>query len=493
MSEGLSRREFLGTASAGMVAAAAIGRAGFGAVGGSGEIIPGVGFSRTRVLRVYLAGHPSWPRPDLDLDAEMNRIQAEFDKVPGFDDIEFVGNKMVSSGNPGQLTRLLEQFNDVDGVLGVPLCLGTSVLYGVLADAGIPTIMLAIPYSGHEWCIVPDLQRQGRKLDVIPTSDLKDVSAAIRPFRAIHRLKETKVLVVSGGWAPPEQLVTEAKDKFGLEIKLFPPEPLVGAYEAMDEAAVKVEAERWVNNAEKIKEPSREEIDKSARFCLALQKVLADEKAQAITINCLGLFGQRRLPAYPCFAFSRLNDIGLTGVCEADLASTLTQIIYQHMEGRPGFVSDPVIDLANNAVIHAHCVSATRMDGPEGPAAPYVIRSHLEDNKGASLQVKMRIGQEITMAKLVGADPRAERKIYMAATPVESLGTSTMLVSTGKITGVPDVDRGCRTKIVTEVCDAKKMLDGWTHGLHRVIFYGNHLADTRRLARFLDFDVVEEG
>ena len=58
---------------------------------------------------------------------------------------------------------------------------------------------------------------------------------------------------------------------------------------------------------------------------------------------------------------------------------------------------------------------------------------------------------------------------------------------------VPDVDRGCRTKITVKVADARKMFEQWSNGLHRVIFYGNHLADTRRLARFTGFDVVEEG
>ena len=68
-----------------------------------------------------------------------------------------------------------------------------------------------------------------------------------------------------------------------------------------------------------------------------------------------------------------------------------------------------------------------------------------------------------------------------------------MLVSTATIIDVPDVDRGCRTKITTKVRDARKMFEGWHHGLHRVIFYGNHIEDTRRLGRMVGFDVIEEG
>ncbi len=119
----------------------------------------------------------------------------------------------------------------------------------------------------------------------------------------------------------------------------------------------------------------------------------------------------------------------------------------------------------------------------------------MEDHKGAVLQTKMRVGQEITMAKLVSREPKllAARQHTLAASPPECNGVDAMLVSTGTIVDVPDVDSGCRTKIAVKVRDARRMLEGWSYGLHRVIFYGNHLADTKRLGRFVGFDVVEEG
>jgi len=117
-------------------------------------------------------------------------------------------------------------------------------------------------------------------------------------------------------------------------------------------------------------------------------------------------------------------------------------------------------------------IPATRLDGPGKPAAPYIIRSHMEDNKGASLQVKMRVGQPITCAKLSGLD--------------------TMLVSTAKIVDNPDVDRGCRTKITTQVPNARKLLEGYSGGLHRVIFYGDLLAGVKNLAFLQGWKVVEE-
>ncbi len=490
MNTNMSRRELIG-ASAGLVAASAVGRMAWAAAGGgAGVLTPN--YTKTRVLRIFIGTSSGWPRPDLNIADEIKRLKAEIDKVPGLDDVEFLSDTHITKVE--DLAKVMDEHKDADGILAVVVCMGTSHIINALAESGRPTVLFATPFSGHEWCIIPDLQRAGKKIDDIPSSNFADVHQAIRPFRAIHRLKETRVLFVSGGRPAPADYVNEVKSKFGTEIIEFDHKKLLDVYNAMDEAAVKADAEQWIKNAKEVREPSKDEIARSARMNLAMQKVLADTKAQAITINCLGLFGQKALPAYPCFGFARLNDLGLVGVCEADLPSTMTQIIYLHLTGKPGFVTDPIFDTATNTVIHAHCVSATKMDGPQGQAAPYNIRSHLEDHKGAVLQVFMRTGQEITMAKLVKANPHAPVKTpSLAASSAECYGTGAMLVSTGKIVEAPDVDRACRTKITVKVADARKMFEQWSNGLHRVIFYGNHIADTRRLARFTGFDVVEEG
>jgi L-fucose isomerase-like protein len=487
MASNISRREFVGAAGMSMAALGAS-RMAAGADAGSGAL---PGYTKARVLRLFIGRSPAWPKPDLDIEAEIKHLREGLDGAPGAGDIEFVGNAVVRDAEA--VKPLLQQHRDIDGILAVPFCMGTGPILLALTESGIPTISFATPYSGHEWHLVPDMIRAGRKIDVIATSSFADATAAFRQFRAIHRLKETRVLYVGGGHPAPERYVADVKAKFGTTIVGCDHKRLVEAYDAMDKPVVEAETEQWIRGASKVVEPSREEIGKSARLCLAMQKVLADEKAQAITINCLGLFGAKGLPAYPCFGFTRLNDIGLTGVCEADLLSTMTQLVYTHISGKPGFVTDPVFDTSSNTLIHAHCVAATRMNGPSGESAPYDIRSHLEDYKGAVLQTRMRVGQEITMAKLVGVDPAVKPSLQLAASPFESYGVNTMLVSTGKIVDVPNSDRGCRSQITVRVADARRMLEQWSHGLHRVIFYGDYLADTRRLGRFLGFDVVVEG
>ena len=63
-------------------------------------------------------------------------------------------------------------------------------------------------------------------------------------------------------------------------------------------------------------------------------------------------------------------------------------ILQFYTGGKPGFVSDPFFDTSLNTITQVHCVSATKMDGPSSNSHPYIIRSHMEDNKGVSIQVR---------------------------------------------------------------------------------------------------------
>jgi L-fucose isomerase-like protein len=344
--------------------------------------------------------------------------------------------------------------------------------------------MFSRPYAGHDWTNAAALAQRGMKLDVVASSDFGDLDPYVSLFRTIHHLRHSKVLLVSRAEARPaaegyaEQFGTTFAHPTYLDLK--------AAYEAVDAGKAARLADDFIQSAAKVVEPTRDEIVDSLRLYVALQEVMKKESANAIAIDCLGGFGRRELPAYPCVAFSKLNDAGLYGVCECDLESTMTQLLVTSFSGKPGFVSDPVFDTSRNDVIHAHCVSATRLQGIGGEASPYIVRSHLEDHKGVSMQVLAPGGDAVTVAKF--ADPNR------------------LLVSTGEATGNVDNPRGCRTKIRTRVKDARKLLEGWSAALntgpampgtrdllHRVVFYGDHVESIERLGRLMGFDVIHEA
>lgn len=428
--------------------------------------------SKVRVGKVYLGRRrPGWPMSAVDLDAEVKRFEEEFAKLgPALADIEFVEGGLVDEA--AKLAAVKEKFAGVTGILAIHLTLGTGPDIAGLLETNRPLVVFFPPYSGHEWHTVAALQRQGKLIEAHPSSDFADLAAAVRPFRAIHRLREAKVLHVSQGDANAGYVKT-IQDKFGTEIISLKLPDLEKAYKEADAAEAQADAERWLREAARLVEPTKEEVLKSSVMYVAMKQLLAQHGAVAITMNCLGMNLIGRGMGYPCLGFVRLNNMGLGGVCEADLKSTMTHLIFTYLAGRPGFVTDPVFDLANSAIIHAHCVAATQMEGPDKPAAPYVIRSHLEDNKGASLQVKLPVGQKVSMARLIGPD--------------------IMLFSTGDAVDSPFVERACRTKLTMKVDNIERFLENWSCGLHRVVFYGDHTRDIRRFCRFMNVRLLREG
>jgi len=422
---------------------------------------------KTEIKKLYLAS-PSggWPVKNYDpaadikmFDAELAELQSKLDR-----DVEFVGGELIKTQS--DLEKLREDVTAHDGILAFNMTSGSSGLFTTLVNFGAPTLLFFQPFSGHNWNGVADLRRSGKKVDVLATSDLSEVAEKVKLFDAIRRLKETKILYVKNGGVS-EDYATSVKEKFGVEIKSINHQRLVETYMEVDEKEAEAGADEWIDNAERV-EPERKDITDASRMYIAIKKIMEEENANTITINCLGL----ALPAYPCLAFAKLNNEGLTAVCEADLPSTLTQLIIAYLANKPGYISDPVIDTATNTIIHSHCIAPTKMDGPAGKAAPYVIQSH-HSGKSASLRVRMRVGQVVTVAKLVDLDK--------------------MLISTGEITGNPETVRGCRTKVATKVSDAKKILYSYSGGLHRVVFYGDYVEQVRALGQFLGYEVVEEG
>lgn len=470
MCSDLSRRCFLKTATVGVMASSSLlalaqhNRDSRGALD--------LGFkTKIRVGKVYLGHqHPGWPRSTVDLNAEMKRFEAELSRLTGLADVEFVDGGLVS--NAEHVAQAVKKMKGVSGILAIHLTLGTGPQMEGLMESGLPLMIYSQPFSGHEWHIVASWQRQGRLVEVLPSSRYEDLAEAIRPFRAQQRLRETRVLHISQHEADPAY-VRAIKEKYGTEIRSLYLADLEAAYRQADQAEAEADARRWIREARKMIEPKPADVLKGSLMYVAMRNLLAQHEAQAITVNCLGMGLIDRGMGYPCLGFVRLNNRLLTGVCEADLKSTLTQLIFSYLVGRTGFVTDPAFDLSNNTINHAHCVAATQMEGPNSKCSPYFIRTHLEDNKGVSLQVVLPVGRKISMARLIGTDK--------------------MLFSTGDAVGSPLIERGCRSKLAVRVDHIDKFLADWSCGLHRVVFYGDHTRDLNRFCRFAGIQILREG
>jgi len=428
---------------------------------------------KTVVHVVFMAKPvPTWPYPDVDLQEEIRTVRNALSEVlKGIDrPLEITGGELLRTAEDALGIRA--SLGNADGILAFNLTSTCSPMLNPIVDTGIPTVMFSRPYSGHDWSLVADMQKQGKRVEVVSSSDFGDLEPVIRIFDTTRRIEHDTLLCIRQNLEknPSE---TALEKQFRLSIKPMNYSELKTLHRKADPVQAESLADAFIKDASALVEPKRQDVVESMKLYLGIQQLLARYASGVITIDCLGGFRRNDLPAYPCVAWVLLNNAGKIGVCEADVNSTLTQMLLQYLTGKPGFVSDPVIDTKTNTVIHAHCVSATKMDGPKGTSAPYLIRTHMEDAKGVSVQVKMRIGQAITLAKLV--EP------------------GKMVISTGEITDTPDNKRGCRTKAATRVADADKLLHNYTGGLHRVLIYGDHAAEIRSMGRLMGFTVVDEA
>jgi hypothetical protein len=425
------------------------------------------------VARLYLGVPKShYPNPALDLAVERKNYEAEFAKLTDqLTDVDFVVDQMISQ--PEQVKALKTQLLEADGILAIHLTYWVLPVMKELLALGRPTIIFAIPYSGHEWYDLSAIRRQelGNRLECFLTTDYTQLAAAIRPFRAIHHLREAKILNLAA--LSPADYGAAVKTKFGAEIKQVTRELMLQFYNSVSDQDAMAEAERWIKNARAVVEPSQDEIFKSCKLALAFQKLMDEEEATVITVDCYGSM-YHQLPAYPCIGFTRLNDLGLGGICQSDLPCAMVHILFQGLSGRPGFVCNPTFDFATNCATLIHCLGSTRMNGPDKPAAPYKLRSIMERQEGAVPQVQMRTGQRVTTAILDGV--------------------STLRYFTGQIIGTPETDRGCRTKIMVEIDgDVEKLWHGWTAGIHRVCCYGNLAKELAWFSRFTGLNLLNEA
>lgn len=469
----MDRREFIQT-TAGIAAALSIAKSTFGGELQKQKLIsPGCRRSRVKVAKLYL-GVPKahWPTPLLDLNAEVQRYEAEFERLKGGElrDVDFAITELVTSVERAK--QVSEQLKDVDGVLVIHLSMGIQGMLNEILRSNRPTMLFAAPYSGHEWVGFGALRNlpEGALFDCILSSDMNQLAVAIRPFRALHHLREAKILDITK--RDISAFAAGVKERFGTEIKVIDRDRVLKLYESISDESAVAEAESWIKRAEKVVEPTRDEIIRSCKLALALEKLLDEEDATVVAVDCYGTMW-RQLPAYPCLSHCRMNNMGFGGICESDLQCALTHIIFQGLVGKPGFISDPTVDESNNSIILAHCMGTTKMDGPDGEEAPYKLRSVMERQEGLVVQPRMRIGQRVTQAIL--------------------LGTKSMRYFTGTIIDAPDLDRGCRTKITVRVDgDVVKLWQNWTGGLHRQTVYGDIVADLKRFCKFAGIELINE-
>jgi L-fucose isomerase-like protein len=426
-----------------------------------------------QVRQVYVAvDRPSWPHPKIDLAQSHAEVQGRLQELerkhPGA--IRFTGGEIVK--NKEEAAAWLNRSGDADAILIVPLTSRTDGLAYQLGETDLPALLFSRPYTGFQYSAFSEHIQKGRKADILATSEYGDLDVYARIFYVIGHVRRSKVLVADHG-SYYHSFAPQFRDQFGVTLEPVEYRELTKAAEAVAPAAARKATDAYIGGALRVIEPSREEIFDSVRLYLGIKEVLRRRQANGIAIECLGGFQKGLLKAYPCVAFSKLNDEGLYGVCQGDLQCAVTQLALTALSGKPGFVANPVFDSSRNEIIYAHCVAPTSPLGLGAQPSPYLLRSHMEDDKGVSVQVFMPVGGTVTAGKFVTA-----REFRYAV---------------GEAMGNVDVPTGCRTQVRVRVADAARVARRFSdRGVHRVLYYGDYSEPLEKMGRLRGFRVERE-
>jgi hypothetical protein len=474
---------------------------------------------KTRIRIIYAlhsekqAG-PDWPNKGFDFRPVMNRINNTLaEKCKGF---EFVAS--LATGEE-QAKKLIEQdkiTGNIDGYLVYQMNCWNQVVQSVAAS-GKPVLYADFQFGGSDGLLVYTsafLRSQAPNVGFVASSKMKDVVEAVKCFQAVKqggtasdfaaatsqvRLKGTPRAGRLAGHADPVECLApdecvrrlkEAKilairdqnsgpgsEMMGINIEQVPFAELNEAWQQADKDEARTVADRWAKEAKRIEGVTRETLETSAAMYLAEKSLLKKHGANGITINCLGGFYGGHIHAYPCLGFYQLNSDGLIGGCECDIRSAATMVIGTTLtQGRPGYISDPVIDTAKRQIIYAHCVAHNKAFGPAGKTNPFEILTHSEDRQGASIRSILPTGYITTSLEI---EPSRKEILLHRALAVAN---------------DPD-DRACRTKLCAEpVGDVEKLFRMWDQwGWHRVTFCGDLKEPVYALADAVGWKVVEEA
>ena len=459
-----------------------------------------------------------WPNIGYDFRPDMAATMSELKE--GCGDIDFAS----STANGLEQTQAIVDADDaagnVDGYIVIQMIFSGGVS-GTIVDTGKPAIFVDFPYGGTGGFLTYGaamLRAEKPNYAFMATYRLADLVAAAKCFpiakepggvkafvdavktvrqnivagvkvdmtciedkvdvlstsELLKELKTKKMLCYEGSW---DQFISGAKESLGIDVIPRPFTELNDLWEKADKDQAQEIVSRWKQNAVAILGVPDETLEKSARMYLAMKTCLKNHDACGLTINCLGGFYGGHIFAYPCLGFHELLNEGLIGACECDNPSTLTMLVMTALtKGRPGYISDPFIDVSTKQVVYAHCVASNKAFGPAGSSNPFTIMTHSEDRQGASVRSTLPLG-------------------YMTTSLEIRPDVKKILFHQGKTVANSTDDRACRTKLaVIPVGDYEKLFTQWDQwGWHRVTYYGDLRESIFDLANAVGFEVIEEA
>ena len=412
----------------------------------------------------------SWPGNEFDAEGRQRQYTTALRAMEEKLGVQLVIDDRAISEND-QAQALMSQLEGAppDGLLLVMFYNNSlsqaDLMLESAAKAGIPVIF----YIGLGVKHGPVRQYRRPGVYLIQSLDnLEAVEYGLRMIGAKKRMAASRLLSITEAAEPREGV----EPFLGATVRVIPFARYAQEFHsvAIDDAARQLIAQFTAGAIEQ-RGITQESLENAARAHLAIKKMLSDERADGLTMNCL-----RRGMLKPCMSFSTCNSELTPAACENDLPALYTQLLGNLLTGRPGFQHNPCYDTEKNHYYASHCTCATKLYGPDGPALPFLLRRFAHTNEGSTaIQVFWREGDPVTMVRYYPGQPPA------------------LDVYAGKVVTSHPMPpaAGCTTNVEIELTDRRDA--GMVAGHHNLLFCGDFARKFRLFAQLFRMTLYDSG
>jgi len=412
-------------------------------------------------------GYYSWPGSDFKAEARqiqyLSRIK-EIESNLGVN-IKMDEQSLDTASDVDKFISKLKTENP-DGLLLIPFKKSHyDHIIRIVEQTKIPTVVLAtlgVLLIEH---IMQLRDHKGVYL-IHSLDDLNAVESGLKMIRTWHWMNNARIVCIDG------KEIVETKTPFiGTRVKRIPHQRFYDYFASQKaDKDVLALANQYASKALKIVQPTKEDIIEAAKNYFIFKKIITEENADALMMNCLPGLREPRQHVPPCMGFMSLHDEGIPMGCQADLNATITMMLGKGLFSKPGFMHNVSYNTEKNLYFCAHCTSPSMMNGIDRSPEPYELMSHCEAGWGTVPRVIFKKGQEITIAKYMSDQNKQQLFLY-----------------SGEIVDCPPIPPtgGCRTNVQTTINELKQGSDMKGRS-HMVMFYGNHVNQFRHFCQLYD-------
>ena len=331
-------------------------------------------------------------------------------------------------------------------------------------DTKIPTVVFSPLGSSFTTNTAAPSKKTG--CFICSTDDFSQVKYGMKMLQAWAKLRATRCVVIRGKKRAESEI-----PHLGIKLQYVPAGEFLKEYAKTPvDAEVQAMAADYMRRARRRAGATRQDVLNGVKSYVVARTFLKREKADAITMDCLGALARTKV-SLPCIAWSKMNDDGIPAACEADLGAVATHTIVQYLFDRPGFEQDPVAETARQAIIGAHCSCPTRLRGFSQPPEPFDLVHH-HGMRDAVPRTLWRVGQRVTSADVLPG--KATKMIISAGEVLENID-------------VPPAG-GCVVSVMIK-------FDGVTDvlaypGFHQIFFYGDFKDQLVQFCRLIEIEPV---